>query len=199
MERESENSLGSFVPKPSTPSPVARPAHVRRSQPQQVTTSRVMTRLQKGIRNPKVRTDDTVPYGMLCIAGEPTKVEDALGDPKWKNAMDDEYSVLMRNKTWHLVPEKRGKNIIDCKWVFKLKYRADGSIDRHKARLFAKGFKKRHGIDYTETFSPVIKHTTIRLVISLAVSRGWVLRQLDVQNAFLHGILEEDVYMKQPP
>ena len=85
------------------------------SQPQPVATSHVMTRLQKGIINSKVRTDGTVPYGMPCIAGEPTNLETALSDPRWKNAMDEEYMALMRNKTWHLVPKQRGKNIIDCK------------------------------------------------------------------------------------
>jgi hypothetical protein len=87
---------------------------------------------------------------------------------------------------------------IDSKWVFKVKKRADGTIECYKARLVEKGFKQRFGLDYKATFSPVVKPTTIRLLLSLGVTRGWSIRQLDVQNAFLHNILEEEVYMNQP-
>jgi histone deacetylase 1/2 len=113
--------------------------------------------------------------------------------------MDAKYTALMKNNTWHLVPSQKGRNIIDCKWVYKIKRKLDGSLDMYKARLVAKGFKQRYGIDYEDTFSLVIKSTTIRVILSIAISRGWSLCQLDVQNAFLHGVLEEEVYMRQPP
>jgi hypothetical protein len=157
------------------------------------------THLQAGIRKPKIFSDGTVRYSNLVVSEEPSSVAAALADPNWKNAMELEFDALLRNKTWHLVPPAPDRNLIDCKWVFKVKRKADGSIDRYKARLVAKGFKQHYGIDYADTFSPVVKFATIRLVLSIAVSRGWNLRQLDVQNAFLHGVLEEDVYMKQPP
>jgi histone deacetylase 1/2 len=130
---------------------------------------------------------------------EPLNLQDAFSSKQWKQAMDEEFVALMKKKTWHLVPEKRGTNVTDSRWVYRIKRRADGSIDRYKARLVAKGFKQRYGIDYEDTFSPVVKIATVRLVLSIAVSRGWRLRQLDVKNAFLHGILEEEVYMRQPP
>jgi histone deacetylase 1/2 len=157
------------------------------------------TRLQKGIKQPKKYTDGTIRYGMLTSTGEPSNLAEALDDTRWSQAMQEEYNALMENKTWHLVPPSSTRNLIDCKWVYRVKKNADGTVDRYKARLVAKGFKQRYGIDYEDTFSPVVKAATIRLVLTVAVSRGWSLRQLDVKNAFLHGVLEEEFYMKQPP
>ena len=159
----------------------------------------VHTRLQKGIRHPKKYTDGTIRYGMFSSTGEPCTLVEALNDSKWHQAMQEEYDALIENKTWHLVPPSSNRNLIDCKWVYRVKKKADGSIDRYKARLVVKGFKQRYGIDYEDTFSPVVKIATIRIVLSLSVSSGWSLRQLDVKNAFLHGVLEEEVYMRQPP
>jgi len=161
---------------------------------------RPATRLSRGIRKPKTYTDGTIRYAHLAtVDDEPSNLQAALANKHWKLAMDVEFDVLLKNKIWHLVPPQKGRDVIDCKWVYKVKKKADGSIDRYKARLVAKGFKQRYGIDYEDTFSPVVKAATICLVLSIAVSQGWSLRQLDVQNAFLHGFLEEEVYMRQPP
>ena len=109
--------------------------------------------------------------------------------------MQDEYDALINQGTWSLVPPPPNHNVVGCKWVYKLKTHSDGSIARYKARLVAKGFHQQQGVDFDETFSPVIKPPTIRMVLSLAVSLHWPLRQLDVSNAFLHGILKEEVYL----
>lgn len=105
--------------------------------------------------------------------------------------MADEFNALIHK----LVMVKAHVNLIGCKWVFRIKNKANGSIERYKTQFAAKGFHQQPGIDYKETFSPVIKPTTIRVVLSLAVTFHWPIQQLDVQNAFLH----EDVYMSQPP
>jgi hypothetical protein len=86
--------------------------------------------------------------------------------------MDAEYEALEKNQTWHLVPPEGIKNIIDCRWVYKVKWKVDGSFDRNKVRLVAKGFKQRYGIDYEDAFSPVVKAAMIRTILSIAVSRG---------------------------
>jgi hypothetical protein len=100
------------------------------------------THLQQGIRKPKIYTDGTVRYDLFTSSGEPRNHQEALSDPRWKSAMDLEYEVLMKNQTWHLVPPKRGADIIDCKSVYKVKRKSDGNIDTYKARLVTKGFKQ---------------------------------------------------------
>lgn len=112
--------------------------------------------------------------------------------------MNEEFSALQRQNTWSLVPATPRINLVGYKWVYKLKLNSDGLIARYKARLVAKGFHQQAGIDYTETFSPVAKPTTVRLILTIAMSFRWSLRQLDVSNAFLHGSLQEEVYMQQP-
>jgi hypothetical protein len=196
------SSAGSSTP-PGSPAPPSTASMAPASPPPASSpvadVPRPRTRLQGGIVKPKQYTDGCIRWCNACVTGEPSTVQEALGDPRWKQAMQDEYDALLRNHTWRLVPYKKGTNLIDCKSVFKIKRKSDGTIDRYKGRLVAKGYKQRYGLDYEDTFSPVVKIATIRLVLSIAVSRGWPMRQLDVQNAFLHGVLEEEVYMRQPP
>ena len=118
---------------------------------------------------------------------------------EWKAAMDHEVEALVSRGTWTLVPRPADANIVTCKWVFIIKYHPDGTIARHKARLVARGFTQAYDIDYTETFSPVVRLNSVRVLLSLAINQAWSLHQLDVSNAFLYGDLEEQVFMKKPP
>jgi hypothetical protein len=120
---------------------------------------------------------------------EPTCFEQAVGNPKCDNAMDEEMATLDVNATWELVALPKDKKEIGCKWVFKIKHNADGYVRRYKARLVAKGYAQTYGIDYEETYSPVAKMTTVRAIIVMATTKGWSLHQMDVKNDFLHGDL----------
>ncbi|GJZ47050.1 ribonuclease H-like domain-containing protein [Tanacetum coccineum] len=128
----------------------------------------------------------------------PKSYRDAFNDPNWQNAMCDEYTALIKNKTWTLVPRPPDTNIVRCMWLFRHKYLADGTLSRYKERLVANGSTQLEGVDVDETFSLVVKPGTIRTVLSLAASRHWPIHQLDVKIDFLHGDLSETVYMHQP-
>ena len=132
------------------------------------------------------------------ISPIPPTYKSALKDPHWHHAMLEEYHALMDNFTWSLVPKPAGVNIVTGKWIFRHKFNNDGSLARYKARWVVRGFTQQEGVDYGETFSPVVKPATIRVVLSLATSQSWPIHQLDVKNAFLHGDLNETVYCSQP-
>ncbi|KAH9671758.1 retrovirus-related pol polyprotein from transposon RE1 [Citrus sinensis] len=153
----------------------------------------MVTRSKAGIFKPKLYQVSSKTQPSL-----PKNIFDALKDPKWKKAMEDEYHALMKNKTWTLIPNNQNCKLIGNKWIYKVKENSDGSINKYKARLVAKGFLQTPGLDFNETFSPVIKAATIRIILTMAVSNDWLLRQVDINNAFLNGDLTEAVYMPQP-
>nr|CAN67317.1 hypothetical protein VITISV_019719 [Vitis vinifera] len=124
---------------------------------------------------------------------------EALSHPGWRQAMVDEMTALHSNGTWDLVVLPPGKSTVGCRWVYAVKVGPDGQVDRLKARLVAKGYTQVYGSDYGDTFSPVAKIASVRLLLSMAAMCSWPLYQLDIKNAFLHGDLAEEVYMEQPP
>ena len=128
----------------------------------------------------------------------PKNIKEALEIPEWREAVMEKIRALEKNGTWEVMNLPRGKRSVGCKWVFTIKYQADGTIERYKVRLVAKGFTQTYGIDYTETFAPVAKLNTIRVLLSLAANLDWPLQQLDIKNAFLNGELAEEVYMTLP-
>ncbi|XP_078437652.1 uncharacterized protein LOC144708275 [Wolffia australiana] len=170
--------------------------------------------LRKGVRSCRAKAKYPISHyvkherlssqyrSFLTLLGEivvPDRVEDALRDSGWKAAMDDEMYALMKNDTWEITSLPKGKKAVGCRWVFTPKFLADTTLERLKARLVAKGYTQTEGIDYGETFAPVAKFNTVRVLIALAAKCDWEIFQFDVKNAFLHGELEEEVYMQLPP
>ena len=138
-------------------------------------THYMITRSKKSIFKPKV----------YSVTKEPQSADEVLQNENWKIAMIDEYSALLRNNMWSLVDLPAGRKLIGCKWIFRAKENPDGSINKYKARLVAKGFHQTVGFDYTETFSLVVKPTTIRVVLTIALSRNWKIQQLDIDRSVL--------------
>ena len=135
------------------------------------------------------------------VPPEPTTVEEALASPenkKWKEAMNKEIESLKANKVYDLVELPHNRKTVGCKWVFKRKTNADGSIERYKARLVAQGFSQKAGEDYDETFCPVVRFESVRSVIAMAAQHDLMLHQMDVTSAFLNGDLQEEIYLSQP-
>ena len=139
------------------------------------------------------------PQAHLTLHHEPTSFEGATGCPektKWKEAMSKEMKSLKDSDVWELTALPPGKKAISCKWVYKVKTNSDGSIERYKARLVARGFDQKFGTDYDETFCPVIRLESLRTLVALSTQNGLELHHVDVQTAFLNGTLQEEVYMQ---
>lgn len=140
-------------------------------------------------------------HSAVCVQ-EPETMEEALASEhrqEWKKAADEEYGSLMENDTWTLVKLPGGRKPISCKWVFKVKHDKNGQVEKFKARLVAKGFSQKYGIDYDETFAPVVKFSSIRALLAFGIQHGMLIHQMDVVTAFLYGHLNEEIYMEQPP
>lgn len=135
----------------------------------------------------------------LTTGQEPNSFKEAMKDAGWKEAMQKEIHALEENGTWTMEYLPPGKRALGSQWVYKIKFHSDGTIERLKARLVVLGNHQKEGIDYTETFAPVAKMVTVRAFLAIAASKNWELHQMDVHNAFLHGDLKEEVYMKLPP
>eukprot|EP00253_Pinus_taeda_P008927 PITA_08927 len=162
------------------------------------TSLRRSTRIKRPLR----RYDDYVTsVAFTANDNEPVCYQETIEgskSDKWKAAMKDEMMALSKNDTWDLVELPKGRKTVGCKWVFKLKRGVNDTEDRYKARLVAKGFSQKAGIDFHEIFSPVVKIVSIRIVLALVVLFDLELQQLDVKTAFLHGDLDEEIYMEQP-
>ena len=129
---------------------------------------------------------------------EPAEFEEAEKDDKWIEAMKEELRMIEKNDTWELVDRPQHRKVIGVKWVYRTKLNADGSVNKYKARLVVKGYSQVFGVDFSETFAPVARLDTIRMLLALTAQKGWKTYQLDVKSAFLNGYLQEEIYVEQP-
>jgi len=158
------------------------------------------------VRNRKIKREEDYVYltdlALLSVSpDDPMTVVEALSRSdanKWQAAMQEEMDSLTNNSTWELVPRPDDVRPISTKWVFKLKRDATGTPTRYKARLVARGFNQRYGVDYVETYSPTVNHDTVRMLFALAVKHNWSVHHIDVATAFLQGELEERLFIEQP-
>jgi hypothetical protein len=136
---------------------------------------------------------------LVCDDDEPRSFTEAEKDAAWHAVMKAEMDAVEKNRTWELADLPRGHRVITVKWVFKLKRDEIGAIIKHKARLVARGFLQRDGIDFDDAFAPVARMESVRLLLALATQEGWCVHHMDVKSVFLNGDLKEEVYVHQPP
>jgi hypothetical protein len=163
-----------------------------------------MREAQGSVKNPRQAVSESKPPERFCSylamvssirESEPSTFEEVVGRQVWRDAMMEEYSSIMKNDVWEIVPRPEGKSVVTVRWLYKLKYVADGSIEKYKARFVARGFSQVEGVDYDETFALVARYTSIRAVISIVAEMGWKIHQLNVKTAFLNGLIQEEVYI----
>lgn len=145
--------------------------------------------------------DTTCAYALISSTNEPRILKEAFSrfdSDSWLEAIEEESASLDKNETWILVPLPKGRKVVGYKWVFKKKIGLDGNVEKYKARLVAKGYSQVEGIYYGEIFSLVAKLTSIRFILSLVATYDLEVEQMDMRTTFLHGDLEEEIYMSQP-
>lgn len=174
------------------PSPINQNHEPQRLPPQHRHNMQTHSKIQ--IVKPKTKLSLTIRNTPFI----PTSLNKALQDEKWLNSMCDEFNVVTRNCTFVLVPTKPNQNVIETKWIYTIKYLSNGVVDRRKSGLVARGYDQRYGLDYAETYSPVIKSTTVCVVLEQIVRLDWPILQLNVNNVFLQGTLEDEVFVSQP-
>jgi len=195
-ENSSQSTEASLFSDDDFPLPPNSSPLVQTEAPATSSTHPMVTRAKTGIHKPNPK------YAMFTVKSnypERKTVKTALKDEGWTNAMGEEVESFHETHTWDLVPPNPEFTPLGCRWVFKTKLKADGTLDRLKACLVAKGYEQEEGVDFVETYSPVVRTATVRSILHLATIYKWEIKQLDVKNAFLHGDLKETVYMYQPP
>ncbi|KAJ9685012.1 hypothetical protein PVL29_017155 [Vitis rotundifolia] len=187
--------IPSASPAPALPSPNDLPIAVRKG----IRSTRNPHPIYNFLSYHRLSSPYSAFVSAISSVSLPKSTHEALSHPGWRQAMVDEMAALHSNDTWDLVVLPSGKSTVGCRWVYAVKVGPDGQVDRLKARLVAKGYTQVYGSDYGDTFSPVAKIASVRLLLSMAAMCSWPLYQLDIKNAFLHGDLAEEVYMEQPP
>jgi hypothetical protein len=132
------------------------------------------------------------------IASEPSSYKEATSQQVWRDAMEKEYSSIMRNDVWEIVPRPESKSMVGSRWVYKIKQGADGSVEKCKAKFVAKEFSQVEGIDYDETFAPVARYSSVRVILAISAQIGWKVHQMDVKIAILNEVVEEEIYVEHP-
>lgn len=155
-------------------------------------------RLRSG-KNLFCEINDAYETAFMAVNNEPVNYNDAVNcehKEKWLSAKKDEFNSLIQNNTWTLVEKPINASVIDNKWVYKIKYKSNGDVERYKARLVVRGFTQEYGVNYYETFSPVVKFPSMRTILAIAASKNMLMKQFDIKTAFLNSELDETIYMK---
>jgi hypothetical protein len=183
-----------------TPTNPPRQSWVKHNHPPQQLLGNIDEghKLRSRVIQPASEVANQVSYSCYLAQTEPKKVDEALQDESWVSAMHDELHQFTRNDVWTLVPRPAEQNIIGTKWIFKNKTDEHGTVVRNKARLVVQGYTQIEGVDFDETFAPVARIESIRILLSIACQLDFKLYQMDVKSAFLNGVLQEEVYVKQP-